>query len=407
MALALGAMSAFGPLATDLYLPGLPAIADYYDTPVERVQVGLAASFAGLAIGQLFYGPLSDRFGRRGPLLAGIALFAIASAACLAAPSVPALIGLLFIQALGGCAGIVISRAIVRDLYSGAEAAHFFALIMLVFGLAPVLGPLIGGQLLAVGGWRAPFIALAAFGVLCLPVVFWLPETLAFERRRSGGVREALGSYRVVARNRAFRTYAIAGALSCVGLFAYITASPAVIIDQYDVSPQVFGFIFGANAIGLVALAQLAGRLVRRMGPEAILRRVVIAQAIAAGVLVAVTSTGTGGLAALLPPLFVVVACVGAVFPMATALALTPFPERAGAASALFGACQLGLGAGAGALVGVLGLEAATSMSVVIATGCTLAVLVLVLAKRRLGEGAAHEFAVARTHEPVEQTPAS
>jgi DHA1 family bicyclomycin/chloramphenicol resistance-like MFS transporter len=397
---ALGAMSAFGPLATDLYLPALPAIARFYDSPVGRAQVTLAASFAGLAIGQLVYGPLSDRYGRRRPLLAGLAMFAAASVGCAAAPSLGVLICLLFLQAFGGCAGIVISRAVVRDLFTGADAAHFYTLIMLVFGLAPVLAPLIGGQFLALGGWRAPFIALAAFGVICLAVVLWLPETLAPDRRRTGGARDALRSYGLLLSNRAFLTWAGAGALSSVGLFAYIAASPAVVIDQYGVSPEVFGFVFGANAIGLVAASQIAGWLVRRLGPAVILRRAVVVQALAAGALVAVATTGAGGLAGVLTPLFFVVSCVGAVIPMSTALALTPFPERAGAAAALVGAVSLAVGAAAGALVGFVGLDPAASMAVVIASGCAAAAAILLLTQHRLEPTAGHDT-------PVRGTPAS
>lgn len=386
LAVALGALSAFGPLATDIYLPALPEIGDFYDTPIERAQIALASSFAGLAVGQLVYGPLSDRYGRRGPLLLGLVLFSIASAACAIAPPLALLFVLLFVQAFAACSGIVIARAVVRDLFSGAEAAHFFALIMLVFGLAPVLAPLVGGQLLALGGWRAPFLALAAFGVVCLAVVAWLPETLPEERRRRGGMPDALRSYGILLRHRAFVTYAAAGALSSVGLFAYIIASPAVVIDQFGVSPQAFGFVFGANALGLVAMSQVAGRLAGRVGPAAILWRAVIVQAVGAVVFAAVAATGAGGLAGVLPPLFVVVSCTGAIIPMTAALALNPFPERAGAAAALMGAIQLALGAGAGAVVGLIGLDAATSLALVVAIACTLAVAVLASAPRHLRE---------------------
>jgi DHA1 family bicyclomycin/chloramphenicol resistance-like MFS transporter len=383
LVLAVGTVTALGPLSTDLYLPALPTIADHYGTPVGTAQLSLAAGFGGLALGQIVYGPLSDAKGRQHPLMAGIALFAAACAACALAPSILALIGLNFVQAFGSCAGIVISRAIVRDLYSGADAARFYSLLMLVFGVAPIVAPLVGGQLLAAGGWRAPFIALAALGALCLLIASRVPDTLPRDLRRRGGARDALGSYRHVLRNRLFRAYALGCGLSYVGLFAYITASPAVVIDQYGVSPQLFGFIFGANSIGLVGVAQLAGRLVGRVPPPQILRVAVSVQAVAAAAFCAVAATGAGGLAGILTPLFFVVASVGAVTPTSTALALTPFPERAGAASALMGTLQLGIGAGAGALVGFVGFSAATSLGLVIAIGCGLAALVVLLAAPR------------------------
>ncbi len=324
------------------------------------------------------YGPFSDAFGRRLPLVAGILLFVAAAAAGPFAPSIGVLIALQFLLAFGACAGIVISRAIVRDLFSGTnDAARFYALIMLVFGVAPVLGPLIGGQLLLLGGWHVPYVALAVTGVFLLVGVFWLPETLPKEKRRTGGVRDALGSYRYLARHRAFVPYALTNCCSGIGLFAFIATSPSVIIGQYGVSPQVFGFVFGLNAIGLIAASQIASRQIGRRGSLPILRIALITQAVAATLLLVVVVTGIGGLGALLVPLFFVVSPFGAVLPTSTALALTPFPERAGTASALVGALQLGVGAAAGALAGFLGFAAATSMAVVMAPACILAVVVL------------------------------
>lgn len=383
--LALGTVTALGPLSTDLALPAVPAIARFFDVQVGTAQLTLAAAFAGLGLGQIVYGPLSDAEGRQRPLLAGIALFTAACAACAVAPSIGVLIGLNFVQAFGSCAGIVVSRAIVRDLYEGAAAARFYALLMLVFGVAPVLAPLVGGQLLSAGGWRTPYAALAGFGALCFAIALRVPDTLPPALRRQGGAREALASYRRVLRHRAFRAYAAGLGLSYVGLFAYITASPAIIIDEYGISPQAFGFIFGANSIGLVGIAQLAGRLAGRVPPLALLRTAVAVQAVAAGAFLAVAVTDAGGLPLLLAPLFLVVASVGAVNPTATALALAPFPERAGAASALMGTLQLAIGAGAGAIAGLLGFSAATSLGLVIATGCGLGALVVLLAVPRAG----------------------
>ncbi len=377
LALVLGATATLGPLATDFYIPGLPEIAEHFEATPGKTQLTLAAAFAGLALGQTFYGPFSDALGRRMPLVAGLLLFVAAAVGGPFAPSIGALIAFQFVLAFGACAGMVISRAIVRDLFSGTnEAARFFALIMLVIGVAPVLGPLIGGQLLLLGGWKVPYFALAIAGLCLLPGVLWLPETLPRERRRSGGVRDALSSYRFLARHRSFLAYAGTNCLSGTGLFVFISTSAAVVIDQYGVSPQVFGFIFGLNAIGLISATQIASRFIGRRGSMPILRVALVAQATAAVILLALQLAGVDGLAALLVPLFFVVAPFGAVLPPSTALALQPFPERAGTASAFVGALQLGVGAGAGALAGLLGFAAATSMALVIAPACVLAVLV-------------------------------
>lgn len=370
-------MAAFGPLSTDFYLPALPDIADHFDTSAGTAQLTISAAFFGMGVGQTLYGPFSDALGRRPPLVAGILLFVAAAALGPLAPSIEVLIFLQFLIAFGACAGIVISRAIVRDLFTGTDdAARFYALIMLVFGVAPVLGPLIGGQVLRLGGWQAPYEALAVMGLFCLIGVLWLPETLPKEKRRTGGVRDALGSYRFLARNRAFVPYAITNCFSGIGLFAFIATSPSVFIDQYDISPQVFGFVFGLNAIGLVAASQIASRLIGRRGSRPILRAALAIQATAGIVLLVVVLTGVGGLAAFLAPLFFVVSPFGAVLPTSTALALTPFPERAGTASAFIGALQLAVGAGAGALAGLLTFAPATSLALVVAPAAVLAVLV-------------------------------
>lgn len=377
-------------MSVDLYLPAFTSIARHFGTSVHAVQFSLSTYLVGFAAGQVLYGPLSDRYGRRRPLAAGIALYVVASLACAAAPSIGALIGLRLVQGLCGCAGVVISRAIVRDMFVGAEAARFFSLIMLVFGVAPVLAPLLGGQLLAVVGWRGIFVTLAGYGLACLVGAFWLPETLAPAARRSGGLRGALASYREVVGHRAFLAYAGASSFANAALLAYIVSAPAVVIEQFGVSPQKFGFVFGANALGFVAVSQLNRWTVRRLGLETVLRRAVAAQALCGVALLAVAVTGAGGLAAAAVPMFGVVASLGAIMPNATALALTPFPDSAGAAAAVVGTLQTGLGAAAGAIVAAIGLEPVLSMAVVLIGACALAVTTLAaLAPRELPEPAA------------------
>jgi DHA1 family bicyclomycin/chloramphenicol resistance-like MFS transporter len=376
LAVVLGALTASGPVSVDLYLPSFPELADHFGSSVDTVQLSLSTYMVGLAVGQAVYGRLADTYGRRRPLLMGMALYVAVSIACAYAPSVGALIGLRAIQGFAGCAGMVISRAIVRDLFAGAAAARFFSLLMLVFGIAPVLAPLLGGQILALGSWRAIFVTLAAYGVACLALTLWLPETLPAERRRAAGMRDALASYGSVLRSRPFVAYAATGACAGGALLAYIAASPAVVIEQFGVSPQLFGFVFGVNSLGLVVASQITGRTVARLGPERILRRSVAVQA-AAGVAMLAIAVAGGGLWAVLVPLFFVVASFGGIMPTSAALAMTPFPESAGAASALLGTGQSVLAAVGGALVSGIRLDAATSMGVVIAGMSLLSLAVL------------------------------
>ncbi len=366
MLVVLGMLSAFAPMSLDLYLPAFPSMAAHFGTTTGTVQLSLSASLAGLAIGQAFYGPISDRYGRRKPLLVGVVLFTVASLACAVAPSIGWLIALRFIQALGGCAGIVISRAMVRDQFHGSEAARVFSLLMLVFGLAPVLAPLIGGQLLLVFEWQAVFVLLAAFGVACFFGAWTLAETLPQERRRVGGFGAALRTYGEVARDRSFVLYAAIGGLGSAALFTYISSSPAVIIDEYGVGAQSFGLVFGLNSLGFVAMSQLNARLLRTQSPARLLRWAVMLQAAAGTALLGVALTGVGGLAGLMAPMFLTVACIGAINPNAAALALEPFPHAAGSAAALLGTSQQVLGALAAAVVGWLAWAPAREMGAVV-----------------------------------------
>ncbi|MGH8355259.1 MAG: multidrug effflux MFS transporter, partial [Pseudomonas sp.] len=272
--LILGALSAFGPMAIDFYLPSFPAIAKAFATDVEQVQHSLAAYFVGLAIGQLLYGPLADRFGRRGPLLAGIALFTLASLACVLAPSLEWLIAARFVQALGGCAGMVMARAVVRDLCDPIASVKVFSQLMLVMGLAPILAPLGGGWLLNAFGWSSIFVGLALFGALCaLGVAFWLAETLPAHLPRAP-LSGAFAQYRSLFGDRQFIGYALTGGLAIAGMFAYIAGSPFVFLQLDGVPAEHFGWLFGANAAGFILLAQVNAWLVARHGPVYWLRRV-------------------------------------------------------------------------------------------------------------------------------------
>lgn len=380
--LLLGTLSAFGPLAIDFYLPSFPALALAFATDVERVQLTLAVYFIGLAGGQLIYGPLADRFGRRRPLIFGVLLFSLASVICALATSLEWLIAARFLQALGGCAGMVISRAVVRDLCDPLASAKVFSQLMLVMGLAPILAPLAGGVLLTQFGWQSIFICLTLFSGLCaLAVAWWLPETLA-SHSAPAALRNAPRQYLRLLADRQFVGHALTGGLVMAGMFAYIAGSPFVFIELYKVPAQSYGWLFGSNAAGFILFAQINARLLRRHGPAYWLRRSVWVYLAGALSLLAISLAQPAHLWPLLLPLFVVVASLGCILPNASACAMAGQATHAGSASALLGFMQFGLAAGASALVGVLHNGTAQPMAAVISLCAALAVICALLTAR-------------------------
>jgi MFS transporter, DHA1 family, multidrug resistance protein len=370
LALILGALTAIGPLAIDMYLPALPTIAREFRVDASVVQSSLAAYFIGIAIGQAFYGPLSDRLGRKPILYLGLALFMISSIGCALAESVDALIAFRFLQALGGCAPIVIPRAIVRDHFDQAGSVRMLSVLMLVMGLAPILAPLIGGQLLIHFGWRAVFWLLTAYAAAWLTVVAtMLPESLPSTRRLRHPIHEVLGVYWRLARDRRFMGHALAGALIFAGLLAYISGSPVVFIELFHVPPEQYGFFFGINAIGIIVASQINRWLVGRVETHRIVKTVLPVAMTAGVVLVIDAYSGFGGFPGILVPLFCYIACHGFVLPNTTALAMSPHGSVAGSASALLGTLQFVLGAIAGSLVGLFADGTPVPMAAVVA-GC-------------------------------------
>jgi DHA1 family bicyclomycin/chloramphenicol resistance-like MFS transporter len=370
LALILGALTAIGPLAIDMYLPALPTIAREFRVDASVVQSSLAAYFIGIAIGQAFYGPLSDRLGRKPILYLGLVLFMVSSIGCALAGSVNALIAFRFLQALGGCAPIVIPRAIVRDHFDQARSVRMLSVLMLVMGLAPILAPLIGGQLLVHFGWRAVFWLLTMYAAVWLTVVATLlPESLPATRRLRHPMSEVLGVYWRLATDRRFMAHALAGALIFAGLLAYISGSPVVFIELFDVPPQQFGIFFGINDVGIMVASQINRWLVGRVDTLRIVRIVLVVAMTAGAVLVLDAYTGFGGFAGILVPLFCYIACHGFVLPNTTALAMSPHGTVAGSASALLGTLQFVLGAIAGSLIGLFANGTPVPMAAVIA-GC-------------------------------------
>jgi DHA1 family bicyclomycin/chloramphenicol resistance-like MFS transporter len=373
LVLLLAALSAFGPVSMDTYLPGLPELGRDLGAPPWQAGLTLTACLIGLATGQLLAGPVSDARGRRRPLLAGLALFVAASLACAAAPDIWTLTGARLIQGAAGAAGIVIARAIVRDLYSGSEMARFFAVLVLVNGLSPILAPLVGAQLLAVTDWRGIFVVLAGFGLVLLAAsAFGLRETLPPDRRHGGGLASTLRVFRALIAEREFTGYVLACGFAMAAMFAYIAGSPFVLQEIHGVSATGFSVAFATNAAGIMAFGALSSRLVVRTGPARLLKAGLAIQAAGAAALLA-SVLADAPLAALLVSLFAVVSSIGLVLPNATALALADHPRTAGSASALLGLAQFVFGAMAAPLVGIGGTGTALPMAIVIAVAAAAA----------------------------------
>ena len=366
----LGALTAMGPLAIDMYLSALPTIARELETSAASVQVSLAVYFVGIACGQAFYGPLSDRLGRKPALYFGLSLFVLASAGCALAENPRTLIVFRFLQALGGCAPLVVPRAVVRDYFDQRESVRMLSVLILVMGLAPILAPLIGGQLLVNFGWRSVFWLLGAYGAAWLAiVVLFLPESLPPERRHRHRLGEILAVYGRLLGDRVYLGWVLTGGLIFAGLLSYIAGSPFVFIELFDVPPEQYGLYFGTNAIGIITASQVNRWLANRYRAERVVR-VVLPVAMSAGLVLLVDAyTGFGGFAGILVPLWVFIACHGFTMPNTTALAMAPHGSVAGSASALMGTLQFVLGSAGGALIGALGSRTPVPFAAVIA-GC-------------------------------------
>jgi DHA1 family bicyclomycin/chloramphenicol resistance-like MFS transporter len=386
----LAALSAIGPLTTDMYLPSLPDIARTLMAPTAQVQLTISAYLFGFAVGQILYGPLSDRHGRKPVLMAALGLYLVASIACALSTSIDMLIAARAIQAIGGSGGIVLARAIVRDLYSGTRAGRELSLIGSVMALAPVLAPVVGGALQTGFGWRSIFITLIAAG-LCGAAVVWtkLPETLAQRAAEPVSPASMLKSYRVVARNPAYLSYLGMASSSYAGLFAWISGASFVLQNLYGLTPFSFGLAFAIGSIGYMIGATLAARLVVRVGIDFTIG--IGAGACAAGglAMMAALALGLTSAVSLVLPVALYLAGLGMVLPQSFAGALTPFPERAGTASSLLGFTQQTTAGLCGAVVGVmLGSSAWPLAAAVAAMGC--ATFVLWITTRALRARTAH-----------------
>ncbi|MGP3685627.1 Bcr/CflA family multidrug efflux MFS transporter [Streptomyces sp. IBSNAI002] len=365
----LGGLTALPPLSMDMYLPALPEVTNVLHSPAATIQLTLTACLAGMALGQLVIGPMSDKWGRRKPLLIGMVMYVLATAICALAPTAELLITFRLLQGLAGSAAIVIARAVVRDLYDGVEMARFFSNLMLISGTAPIVAPLIGGQVLRFSDWRGVFLVLTAVGVV-LTVMVWrsLGETLPPERRQTGGVGAALRTMRGLLGDRVFTGYTLAGGFAFAVLFSYIAASPFVVQEIYGASPQAFSLLFGVNSFGLIAVGQINGKLlVGRVDMDKTLS-IGLAITTVASVALLLMATGVFGEVGLVPiaaALFVLMSAMGLVMPNTNAQALMRTPHAAGSASALIGTSSFLVGAVASPLVGIAGEDTAVPMAVV------------------------------------------
>ncbi|MED0670036.1 multidrug effflux MFS transporter [Aneurinibacillus aneurinilyticus] len=367
MALILGALTAFGPLSIDMYLPSLPALTGDLNTSTSLVQISLTACLLGLAFGQLLVGPLSDARGRRKPLIVALIIYAISSLLCAISSSIWVLIALRVVQGVSGAAGIVISRAMVRDMYSGSELTKFFSLLMLVNGVAPILAPITGGLLLEVTSWRGVFVVLSILGaIMLLGALFGLPETLPIQRRSTGGIKGTLSTFRSLIGDRVFMGYALSQGLVLAAMFGYISGSPFVLQNIYGVSPQTFSVLFAINGLGIIIASQITGRLAGKVSETRLLVTGLGLAALGGTLLLIMILIGAGLLAVMIP-LFFVVSSVGVVTTTGFSLAMQNQERSAGSASALLGLLPFVFGAIAAPLVGLGGSHTAVPMGIVIA----------------------------------------
>jgi DHA1 family bicyclomycin/chloramphenicol resistance-like MFS transporter len=378
----LGLITAIGPLSLDMYLPAFPDIADDLGVSDAEVQLSLTTCLIGLALGQLICGPLSDRWGRRRPAIAGVAAYAVISLLIALSPSAPVLVGLRLLQGLAGGVGVVVARAVVRDLYSGVAAAKFFSRLTLIFGVAPIAAPSLGSAVLQVSSWHGIFVALGLIAVLLtLLIAGKLPETLPAERRSPGGLGDIARTARALFADRVFLGYALGQSFAFAAMFSYIAGSSFVLQDGYGVSPAVFSLLFGLNACGLIALSQANGWLLDRSGPRRLLVLILVVEVLAGAVVL--VSALFGVLVALAVGFFVLVATIGMVTPNSTALALDRHPERAGTAAALLGGIQSVVAAVAAPLVGVIGEPGRGVPMAIVILACAAAALLVVLTMTR------------------------
>lgn len=377
--LMLGLLSAIGPFSIDMYLPGFKVISADLGTSISHVQLSLTSFFIGIASGQMVYGPLLDRFGRKKPLIFGLTLYIVASIGCAFTQSADTLIFLRFVQALGSCGGMVASRAMVRDFFPARETAKIFSMLMLVIGVSPILAPTVGGYVIDAWGWHYIFIVLAFICLLImLGVIFILPESKAPDKSMSLKPTPIIKNFWAVFTTPQFIIYALAGGTASSGLYAYLSGSPFVMMEFYGLNEKQYGWVFGLIAMGLITASQLNSLILNRYRSEKVAKYALFVQACIGLILLFASLTGALNLVGTIILIFSFLACQGFVFPNTSATALNPFSDLAGSASALLGSIQLGIGAIASILVSIFHNGSTVPMVAVMA-GCAILSFIILL----------------------------
>lgn len=381
----LGLLTAIGPFSIDMYLPAFPDIAKGLNTPVSSVMLSLSSFFIGISFGQLLYGPLLERYGRKKPLYFGLILYAFSSLACATTYSVQALIAFRFFQALGGCVGMVAARAMVRDLFSVEKNAKVFSTLMLVVAISPIIAPTMGGYVTAYWGWREIFVVLIAVIIIIIAgVYFYLPESKKPDPHFSLMPKAILSNFAGIIKHPQFGLYTITSAIAYAGLYAYISGSPFVFMVLFKVSEQQYGWIFAVIAGGLISASQYNNFLLRKFSSEKIIKWSLYIQSSIGILLVSSTVFGFANLYSTIGLIFLFLCCQGLIFPNASALSLAPFGHNAGSASALMGFIQMSVGAFFSAMVSVLQNGTALSMTGIMAFCSLTASIILTLGRRRI-----------------------
>jgi MFS transporter, DHA1 family, multidrug resistance protein len=370
--LILGLLSAIGPFSIDTYLAGFPIIAKDLHVTVDEVSYSLASFFIGISLGQMIYGPLLDRFGRKKPLIIGLSIYALASVACAMATSIEMLVAFRLLQALGGCVGMVAPRAIVRDSFPVHESAKIFSTLILILGVSPLIAPTVGSYMIIAYGWHSVFWLQAIMGILLLlAVIFLLKESRKADSSVLLHPNHITKTFWGIFRNPQFFTYAFAGSMVSGGVYAYVSGSPYVFMKIFKVTEQHYGWIFSLLAGGLILSSQINNLALRRFGSAQIVKTALTFQTIFGLLLCVLSLFGVLTIYSAIPLIFLFLCCQGFSFPNASALSLAPFSKEAGSASALMGAFQMGIGSLSAALVGILSNGTSLPMTGVMA-GCAL-----------------------------------
>jgi DHA1 family bicyclomycin/chloramphenicol resistance-like MFS transporter len=395
--LILGALTAISPFSIDMYLPGFPAIAKTLHTTTENVALSISSFFIGISVGQLLYGPLLDRFGRKNPLYAGMLVYIIASVGCYFAGSIQMLIGLRFIQAIGSCVATVAAMTMVRDIFPIEDNAKVFSLLILVLGASPLIAPTVGGYITAAFGWQPIFIILAVLAtIVTLSVIFFLPDRYKPDLSYSLKPGPILSAFATVLRTPQFYTYALCGGVAFSGLFTYVSASPIVFMEVFNVSAKTYGWIFALLSVGFIGSSQVNNLLVKKFKSEQIVNTALISMVVISVLFFAGSVEQWLNITGTIFMIFAVLCCVGIVSPNTSALALAPFEKNAGTASALLGAFQMTIGSIVSVGVSLFKSKSTIPMSLMMAIAALLALLILVIGRRRIKnkvDASGHVFA--------------